>query len=125
MLASLVLARRHQCDEPAEEFYRRRGSAGSELVFENPRQLEELRRRQQRWPRVPALLDLRGERSADRRPAIAELITRIHFGLVSVNFEMNWEGPAQPDRGPHLAALLMVIRNEADPVTAREECEEP
>jgi hypothetical protein len=37
MVASLVLARRHQRDEPAEEFYRRRGSAGSELVFENPR----------------------------------------------------------------------------------------
>ena len=85
-----------------------------------------------------------------RRPAVAEFITRVNFGLVSGNFEMDWaDGEVRFKTGieltgvppttelvaalvqPNLSAvlrylpgLLMVIRNEADPVTAREECEE-
>jgi hypothetical protein len=85
-----------------------------------------------------------------RRPAVAEFITRINFGLVSGNFEMDWaDGEVRFKTGmeltgvtpttelvaalvqPNLSAvlrylpgLLMVIRNEADLITAREECEE-
>jgi hypothetical protein len=81
---------------------------------------------------------------------VAEFISRVNFGLVSGNFEMDWtDGEVRFKTGieltgvtpttelvaalvqPNLSAvlrylpdLLMVIRNEADPVTAREECEE-
>lgn len=86
----------------------------------------------------------------ERRPAVAELITRINFGLVSGNFEMDWaDGEVRFKTGleltgitpttelvvalvqPNLSAvqrylpgLQMVIANEADPETARAECEE-
>ena len=87
---------------------------------------------------------------AERRPAVAEFITRVNFGLVSGNFEMDWaDGEVRFKTGielhgvtptselvvalvqPNLTAvlrylpgLLMVIRDEADPDTARAECEE-
>lgn len=119
-------------------------------MFENPRaSWKSYAGVRQRWPRVPALLDLRGGRSADRRAAIAERITRIHFGLVSGNFEMNWEDGevrfrtgieltgisptieliaalVQPDRGEPLPPCAADgDPQRADPVTAREEREEP
>jgi hypothetical protein len=85
-----------------------------------------------------------------RRPAVAEFITRVNFGLVSGNFEMDWaDGEVRFKTGielsgitptselvaalvqPNLTAvlrylpgLLMVINDEADPDTARAECEE-
>jgi hypothetical protein len=86
----------------------------------------------------------------ERRPAVAEFMTRVNFGLVSGNFEMDWaDGEVRFKTGieltgispttelvaaliqPNLTAvhrylpgLLMVIANEADPDTARAECEE-
>jgi hypothetical protein len=86
----------------------------------------------------------------ERRPAVAEFITRVNFGLVSGNFEMDWaDGEVRFKTGieltgitptpelvtalvsPNLTAvhrylpgLLMVISNEADPDAARAECEE-
>jgi hypothetical protein len=85
-----------------------------------------------------------------RRSAVAEFITRVNFGLVSGNFEMDWADSevrfkagieltgitpttelvaalVQPNLSAilrYLPGLLMVIRNEAEPVTAREECED-
>jgi hypothetical protein len=85
-----------------------------------------------------------------RRAAVAEFITRVNFGLVTGNFEMDWaDGEVRFKTGleltgieptidlvaslvqPNLAAVLrylpglvMVIRNEADPATAREQCED-
>jgi hypothetical protein len=86
----------------------------------------------------------------ERRPAVAEFITRVNFGLVSGNFEMDWaDGEVRFKTGieltgippttelvtalvqPNLTAvirylpgLLKVISNEADPETARADCEE-
>jgi hypothetical protein len=86
----------------------------------------------------------------ERRPAVAEFITRVNFGLVTGSFEMDWtDGEIRFKTGleltgitptvelvaalvqPNLTAvmrylpgLLMVINNEADPDSARAECEE-
>lgn len=85
-----------------------------------------------------------------RRPAVAEFLTRVNFGLVSGNFELDWDdgevrfktgieldglSPSaelvralvQPNLSSvlrYLPGLLMVIRDEADPRTARSECDE-
>lgn len=85
-----------------------------------------------------------------RRPAVAEFLTRVNLGLVSGNFEMDWaDGEVRFKTGieltcltptieliaaliqPNLSAvnrylpgLMMVIHDEADPATARAECEE-
>lgn len=86
----------------------------------------------------------------ERRPAVAEFITRVNFGLVTGNFEMDWnDGEVRFKTGielsgvtpttelvvalvqPNLAAvqryqpgLRMVISGETDPDSARAECEE-
>jgi hypothetical protein len=121
-----------------------------ELVFENPRS---------RWKSYAKATDDRAflfysicatEVPEARRAAVAEFLTRVNFGLVTGNFEMDWtDGEVRFRTGielesivptielvaalvqPNLSAvhrylpgLLMVIRNEADPKTAREECEE-
>jgi hypothetical protein len=122
-----------------------------ELVFENPRASWKSYASVSNGDRAFLLYSICAvDVPADRRPAVAELITRINFGLVSGNFEMDWEDGevrfrtgieltgisptieliaalVQPNLtavNRYLPALLMVIRNEADPVTAREDCEE-
>lgn len=86
----------------------------------------------------------------ERRPAVAELITRVNFGLVTGNFEMDWaDGEVRFRTGieltgitpttelvaalvqPNLAAVMRylpglrrVIDDETDPDSARAECEE-
>jgi hypothetical protein len=121
-----------------------------ELVFENPRS---------KWKSYAKASDSRAflfysicatDVPEARRPAVAEFMTRVNFGLVTGNFEMDWsDGEVRFRTGieltgiepttelvaalvqPNLSAvhrylpgLLMVIRNEADPVAAREECDE-